>query len=202
MIWAGLTGGIASGKSTVTALLRRKGYPVVDADILSREVVEVGQPAYDEVIRAFGPDAVLPGGGLNRKKIGELVFSRDGDRSKLDQLEGIIHPRVRELTSKRRAELAAADHVLAFYDVPLLFEKAMEPFFDRVIVVSCSQETQTRRLMARDSIDASAAQARLRAQLPLLEKVKRAHEVIENEGGLKELEAEVDRVLTKLIASR
>ena len=199
VLWVGLTGGIACGKSTVAQIFRSRGYAVIDADQLAREVVQIGAPAYAEIRQAFGPDAVLPEGGLNRKRIAELVFSQNGDRTKLDLLESLTHPRVRELTALRRDELRAAGTLMAFYDVPLLYEKKMQSNFDRVIVIACKPETQLRRLMERDSLGQAAAEARIRSQLPLADKVALADEVIHNEGSLPDLEREINGVIGRLL---
>jgi dephospho-CoA kinase len=195
MLWIGLTGGIASGKSTVSRLLKARGYQVVDADELVREVSQSGTPAFKEITQAFGQGSISTDGTLNRKKIAEVVFT---DRSKLDALEKILHPRVRELATQKRAELARRGTALAFYDVPLLFEKSMESLFDRVVVVVCSRELQLSRLMARNGLTVSEAEVRIQAQLPLEVKAKRGHDVLRNEGTLAELEASLDQFLKSL----
>jgi len=195
VLWIGLTGGIASGKSSVSRLLRQKGYTVVDADELAREVAQKGTPAHFEIVTVFGPNAVLPNGELNRAKIGEIVFK---DRSRLADLERIIHPRVRTLAAEKRAELAAKGENLAFYDIPLLFEKKMQTLFDRIVVVVCSPEIQLERLMKRNQFSFEEAERRIRTQMPIGEKAKLAADVIENHGGLAELEREVDGFLKKI----
>lgn len=195
MLWIGLTGGIATGKSSVSRILKSSGYSVVDADQLAREVVSRGTPGYGEVIAEFGNDAITPSGELNRKRIGEVVFR---DRSKLSRLEAIIHPRVRELAEKKKHELAQKGEKMAFYDVPLLFEKNMKPLFDRVVVVCCSPDVQLQRLMVRDGLSLEDAQRRIAAQLPILEKVKQADEVIENNGSLEDLQQRVQVLLKNL----
>lgn len=195
MLWIGLTGGIACGKSSVSRLLRQRGYAVIDADELAREVAQKGTPAHSEIVTAFGPDSVACDGELNRAKIAQVVFS---DRTRLAELERIIHPRVRALSDQRRKELEARGEKMAFYDVPLLFEKKLAPLFDRVVAVVCRPELQKERLMARNSLSADEAGRRISAQLPLAEKAKLAHHVIENNGSLEELETAVDRFLDSL----
>ncbi len=192
MLWVGLTGGIASGKSSVSRLMRQKGYAVIDADELAREVAQKGTSAHSEIVTAFGPDAVLPSGDLNRAKIGEVVFK---DRSRLEELEKIIHPRVRALAAQKRLELEGKGVEFAFYDVPLLFEKKMQPMFDRVVVVICSPELQKQRLMARNHFTPDEAERRIFAQLPMTEKAVLADDVIENNGDLVALERAVDDYL-------
>lgn len=195
MLWIGLTGGIACGKSSVTRILRSKGLPVIDADELAREVVRSGTPGLAEVAQVFGPEAIGADGELNRKRIGELVF---GHPEKLAQLEAIIHPRVRARQDEKRRELEARGERLAFYDVPLLFEKKMEPLFDRVVTVACTPELQIERLMARNSLSRPEAEVRIRAQIPIDEKVRRAHDVIWNNGDWAALELAVEAYLARL----
>lgn len=195
MLWIGLTGGIGTGKSTVTRILRQQGIPVVDADELAREVVKSGTQAHQDVIVAFGATAVSADGQLNRKEIGRQVFS---DKSKLATLEKIIHPKVRELCALRKSELAAQGFSLAFYDVPLLFEKKMEDMFDQIVVVTCDPSVQKDRLMKRDGFSEEEAIKRISAQLPLEHKVKAAHFTIENNGSISDLERKVSELVSKL----
>ncbi|RYZ68882.1 MAG: dephospho-CoA kinase, partial [Proteobacteria bacterium] len=170
-------------------------YTVVDADILAREAVQIGTQANLEISRAFGPDSILPTGDLNRARIGEVVFS---DKSKLALLESIIHPEVRRLALERKAELASQGVKLAFYDVPLLFEKDMEPLFDSVVVVAAKPELQRARLILRNGFSPAEAEKRIAAQIAIAEKIKRAHFVIHNDGSVSDLEKAVDVYLTKL----
>ena len=195
MRWIGLTGGIASGKSTVSRMLLDKGYPVVDADQLARDVVKAGTDGHREVVAAFGSDAVSESGELDRKKIGEIVFH---DRSKLTLLEGIIHPRVRALAIEQREALAKQGHAAAFYDVPLLFEKQMQDLFDLVVVVTCIPDLQLKRVMQRDQLTQDAAQARINSQMPISQKVNLADEVILNNNSLSDLGQAVDGFLSRL----
>lgn len=195
MLWIGLTGGIATGKSTVSRLLREKGYPVVDADLLAREAVQIGTKANLEITRVFGPDAVLEGGELNRARIGQIVFS---DPAKRLELEAIIHPEIRRLAAERRKSLSEQGVAVAFYDVPLLFEKNMQELFDQIVVVASSPELQKLRMMARDGFSAAEADKRLSAQLPIAEKVAGADFVIENESTLEDLKRAVERYAAQL----
>jgi dephospho-CoA kinase len=195
VLWIGLTGGIASGKSSVSNLLRARAYAVVDADQLAREVVQIGTPGHADVLQAFGPDVFLKSGELHRKKVGELVFK---DRTQLTRLEGILHPRIRELATKRRRELEALGQKLAFYDVPLLFEKSMESLFDVVVVVRADPAVQLERMMKRDGFTRDEAERRLQAQMPIGEKAKRTPFVISNDGSPQDLAREVDECLQKL----
>lgn len=194
----GVTGGIGTGKSRVAALLRERGVPVVDADELAREVVATGSPGLGELVQAFGPEVLTADGSLDRKRLGALVFSDEDARRRLN---AITHPRVRELSQQRFAELAQRGVELAAYDVPLLFEAGLDAVLRPVVVVACSEATQISRIMARDGLGADEARARVAAQLPLAEKRKRADYVLENEGSLAELAAGVDRLLEQLRAS-
>ncbi len=195
MLWIGLTGGIASGKSTVSRFLREKGYAVVDADLLAREAVQIGTKAHSEIVRHFGPDAILTSGEMNRAKVGEIVF---GDRSKLTLLESIIHPEVRRLALDRKSQLAQQGHEVAFYDVPLLFEKQMESLFDRITVVAVRPEIQKERLMKRNGFSSEEAERRMASQLAMEKKIAGAHDVIHNDGSLEDLKLAVERYLRRL----
>jgi len=191
----GITGGIATGKSRVAALLRARGVPIVDADELAREVVAPGGPALAEIAEAFGAEVLAPDGSLDRKRLGERVFS---DESARKRLNAITHPRVRALSQARFAELAQRGVTLAGYDVPLLFEAGLDAVLRPIVVVATSEATQLARLMARDGSSEAEAKARIAAQLPLAEKRRRADHVLENDGTRAELAAQVDELLVKL----
>lgn len=198
MLWVGLTGGIACGKSTVSRILIARGYAVVDADELAKQAVRPGSEGHAQVVAEFGPDAVLSSGEINRKRVAEVVFA---DRSKLDRLEQIIHPLVRKLCAEERERLKAEGRKLAFYDVPLLFEKKMQTMFDRTVVVACTAAQQKSRLISRDGLSPSEADRRLRAQIPIDEKRAMSDEVIENMGSISDLEVAVSAYLGRLATS-
>jgi dephospho-CoA kinase len=174
----GLTGGIATGKSTFAAALRALGVPVVDADALARAVVAPGAPALAAIAAAFGEGVLGPDGALDRKRLGALVFSDAGLRRRL---EAITHPAIRRAMQAETARLAAEGHDLAFYDTPLLYEVGLESALALVVVVWAPPDVQRRRLAARDGLSPSDAEARLRAQWPIEEKVARADVVVENQ---------------------
>ena len=194
----GLTGGIASGKSTVAAILRRLGASIVNADELSREVVQPGQDAWNEITKSFGSDILQEDMTLDRKKLRKIVFDNPEARKKL---EAIVHPRVRALAEKRISELAASGSSVIVYEVPLLFEAQIHLWLRPVILVACDIETQKKRLLERDHLTELEAQQHLDARMSLEEKRKLADSVIENDGTLEELEQDVRAVLQKIQAT-
>ncbi|HET7826250.1 MAG TPA: dephospho-CoA kinase [Anaeromyxobacter sp.] len=191
----GLTGGIASGKTTFADALRARGVAVVDADALARAAVAPGTPAIAEIAREFGDGVLAPDGTLDRKKLGAVVFA---DASARRRLEAITHPAVRGAMAEETARLAAAGHALAFYDTPLLYEVGLDRMLDSVVVVWVPRDVQRARLQARDGIGATDAEARLAAQLPIDEKAARADFVVENTGAPADLGAKADRLLADL----
>lgn len=194
MKWIGLTGGLASGKSTVARMLRTKGYPVVDADELAKDVVASGTPGLAKVIQEFGSDLLLPDGSLDRRALGRKVF---GNSEALARLESIVHPLVQAETTARRKAFASQGFRLAFYDVPLLFEKQLTGF-DSVVVVSAPEALRRDRMVSRDKLSLDEIDRRLASQLPMDHKVARADHVLTNDGDLASLEAQVDRLLEAL----
>jgi dephospho-CoA kinase len=194
----GLTGGIASGKSTVAAILRRLGAAIINADELSREVVQPEQEAWKEIIETFGPKILLGDKTLDRRKLRKIVFDDPEARKKL---ETIIHPRVRALAEQRISELAAAGSSIIVYEVPLLFEAQIHLWLRPVIVVACDAATQKRRLRERDGLTDEEAEQHLNAQMSLEEKRRLADYVIENNGSMTELEQQVRAVLEKIKAT-
>jgi dephospho-CoA kinase len=191
----GLTGGIASGKSTFAAALRRRGVPVVDADVLARAAVAPGAPALAEIARTFGSEVLAPDGGLDRKRMAAIVFADPAARRRL---EAITHPAVRRLMAEETARLAGQGHDLAFYDTPLLFEVGLDAILDSVVVVWAPPAVQRARLASRDGLAPAEADARLAAQLPIDEKAARADFVVENVGPTAELEEKAGRLLADL----
>jgi dephospho-CoA kinase len=191
----GLTGGIATGKSTFAEALRARGAPVVDADALARAAVAPGTPALADIARAFGPGVLAPDGGLDRKKMAAIVFADPDARRRL---EAITHPAVRRAMADETARLAAAGHDLAFYDTPLLFEVGLDAVVDAVVVVWAPPAVQRARLGTRDGLGPADADARLAAQLPVDEKAARADFVVENVGARDELGPKADRLLADL----
>jgi dephospho-CoA kinase len=198
MIRAALTGGIATGKSHCAARFAAKGVPVVDADLLAREVVRPGTPGLAAITRRFGPGVLRADGALDRARLAATVFSDEAGRR---DLEAIVHPAVYEAIQGwlRRAEVAGA--TLAIADIPLLYETQRDRDFDRVIVAACTPETQLARLKGRDGYSDEEARQRIAAQMPIEEKVKRADFVIRTDGTFEDTDRQVDRVLENLALS-
>jgi dephospho-CoA kinase len=194
----GLTGGIASGKSAVAKILQRLGAAVINADDLSREVVEPGKVAWKEIIDAFGTGVLQPDQTLDRQKLRAVIFS---DRDGRKKLEAIIHPRVRALAEERIREHTVAGYSIIVYEVPLLFEGKLHEWLRPVILVACDLDTQRRRLQERDHLTQTEAQKHIDAQMSLAEKRRLADYVIENNGSLEELEQKVQVVLKNINAT-
>lgn len=188
----GLTGGIASGKSTVAAMLADLGATVVDADQLAREVTAPGSPVLDDIRQHFGRHLVDTDGELDRPALAAIVFA-DPDKRAL--LESITHPPVIWLSQQRIAAALASDAPLVVYAIPLLFERGLEQWLGEVIVVDVDEETQRRRLLERDG---EAGLSRISSQLPLCEKRKRATYLIDNSGTLEQTRAQVAALWHKL----
>ncbi len=187
----GLTGGIASGKSTVAKMLQKKGAYLLDADQLAREAVEPGQPAWQEIVNWLGQSILLPDRSIDRAKLGNLVFN---DKQKLEQLNNIVHPWVGKRFTKLSEEIKEKDpEAVLVYDIPLLVEAGMQKMVDMIILVYVPRETQIMRLQKRDGISRVEAETRLKAQKPLEEKKKDADVIIDNRGKLPETARQVDR---------
>jgi len=185
----GLTGGIATGKSTAARFFAEAGAVVIDADLLARRVVAPGSPCLEEIRREFGERVLRPDGSLDREGLGAIVFS---DARRRARLNALVHPRVAaEAEREIQAAHARDPEALIVYDVPLLFEGGMEGRFDRVVVVYVPREEQLRRLRLRDGISEEEAEARLRSQLDIEEKARRADEVLDNTGSVESLGRQV-----------
>jgi dephospho-CoA kinase len=183
-----LTGGIASGKSRVAQIYQAQGIPVVDADKVAREVVAPGSEGLFAVAQSFGANILTSRGALNRSALGAQVFENPQARARL---EAILHPLIQRRAQACFRQHASEGQALICYDIPLLFETKQESQFRPVVVVFCERSQQLARLMGRDGLSEQAAEARINAQLPLVEKRTRADVVIDNRGGLDELEARV-----------
>lgn len=193
----GLTGGIASGKSAVAARLLKRGVPVIDADELSREAVIKGSRGLASIVAAFGTDVLDADGSLDRKQLAAVVFTDDAKRKALN---GIVHPIVTSLTFERAAALREAGHPLACYEAALIVENGVADAFRPLVVVAAPEDTQVARARARDAAAEADVRARIRAQMPLAEKVKVADFVIDNSGSLEDLARRTDEVLAAVCA--
>jgi dephospho-CoA kinase len=192
----GLTGGIASGKSTVSRMLRELGAHVLDADAIAREVVEPGTPGLAAVAARF-PNVLTPDGRLDRAKLGARVFADPAERAALN---AIVHPLVGQAFLEKVQALAAQGLERVIYDVPLLIENGLQGGMDGVLLVWVPRPLQKARLMARDGLDEAAAEARLGAQLPLDSKRPSATWIVDNSGDLASTRAQVEQVWQAMLA--
>jgi dephospho-CoA kinase len=195
MLRLGLTGGIASGKSAVAAMLREMGFFVLDADSLAHKLIEPGQPAYDEVLREFGPSITDPSGRIDRAKLATLVF---GDRAKLDRLNAIVHPRVAEVISRQFEEWQRqGTRDAAFAEAALIIESGIHKTLDGLVVAWCEPAQQVERLRARGLSEAEARR-RIAAQLPVEDKLRYATEKIDCSASLEATRRQVEALAAKL----
>lgn len=193
----GLTGGIASGKSTVAAMLRELGATVIDSDQLAREVVRPGTPGLTQVVMAFGPGILTPDGAMDRTKVGAIVFADPDQRRRL---EGIVWPLVREASDALAA--AAGPGAVVIHDIPLLVESGQQARFDAVLVVDVPAETQVARMVSDRGWTEEDARARIAAQASREQRLAAATHVIENTGTLEDLRHRVTEVFEDLLAGR
>ncbi|MTJ22834.1 dephospho-CoA kinase [Dolichospermum sp. UHCC 0352] len=186
----GLTGGIATGKSTVANYLATTyNLPILDADIYARDAVSVGSPILSQIAEKYGREIILNDGNLNRAKLGEIIFHQPEERC---WVEGVIHPYVRNCFAKAINESSANTLILV---IPLLFEANLENLVNQIWVVSCSPQQQEQRLIERNNLTPEQAAARINSQLPIAEKIPRADVVLDNSGNLESLLQQIDKVL-------
>ncbi|HOA40547.1 MAG TPA: dephospho-CoA kinase [Halanaerobiales bacterium] len=183
----GLTGGIASGKSTVSAYLAELGAIIIDADKIAHEIMEKGKPAYRKIIEAFGREILAANGEIDRSRLGKIVFN---DREKKRLLEEITHPQIIKEMREKIEENRGQNKIIVL-DVPLLFEAGLEKMVDESWLVYVDRETQLERLMARDGLSYQEANKRIKSQLSLEKKRELADFIIDNRGNLEELKREV-----------
>lgn len=198
MLLAGLTGGIASGKNSVAAMLEQLGAKVIDADLLSRELVEKGMPAWQEIADSFGPAVVKADGSLNRKALGEIVFADDEKR---ELLNSILHPKIIE-EEKRRIGLFKKDapRSIIIVNAALLIESGNYKEMDKVIVLSADEDIVIKRLALRDGLSPDESRLRIKAQSSISEKLKCADFSLENNGTKEELNDKVAKLYGELKA--
>ncbi|MEI6443703.1 MAG: dephospho-CoA kinase [Nostocales cyanobacterium ELA583] len=186
----GLTGGIATGKSTVANYLATTyNLPILDADIYARDAVSVGSPILSQIAEKYGTEIILSDGNLNRAKLGEIIFHQPEERY---WVEEVIHPYVRSCFDQAINESSANTLILV---IPLLFEANLENLVNQIWVVSCSPQQQQQRLIERNNLTAEQAAARINSQLPIAEKIARADVVLDNCGNLESLLQQIDKVL-------
>ncbi|MDI7740490.1 dephospho-CoA kinase [Lysinibacillus fusiformis] len=188
----GLTGSIASGKSTVAKMLKEYGLPIVDADVVARLVVEPGTPTLQKIVEAFGEEALTDDGAMNRQQIGAIIFH---DEEKRTLLNSIIHPAIRQEMLRQRDEHLENGAKTVIMDIPLLFESQLQHFVEKILVVSVSEVTQLNRLMERNQLTEEEASARIASQLPLSVKELGADAVINNNGTIEETAEQLEDIL-------
>ncbi|WP_165997052.1 dephospho-CoA kinase [Bacillus sp. Cs-700] len=190
----GLTGGIASGKSTVAEMIRRYDIPIIDADVMARKVVEPGEPALQDIFRLFGDDMKAEDGGLDRKKLGAVIFK---DEEKRKVLNRILHPAIRKGMLDQAAALKERGSAHIVFDIPLLFESQLTHMVDQTLLVYVDAKTQLSRLVERDGSTEEEAFDRIQSQMPIEEKKELADDVIDNTGTREETEEQLNNILKK-----
>jgi dephospho-CoA kinase len=191
----GLTGGIASGKSTVSKFFKDEGIPVIDTDQIAHDLLQKGTSVYDEIIHHFSKDILLTDQSINRKKLGQIIFANKGMR---DLLNSIVHPQVYKMVDLELERYTELETPFVVVDVPLLYETGFEEQCDAVIVVYTSLEQQISRLVSRDMIDQTYAEMKINAQMPLSEKAEKATYVIDNSFSILETKKAFLEILQKL----
>lgn len=188
----GLTGSIATGKSTVATMLKNKGYAIVDADEIARQVVEPGRPVLSEITEVFGQEVLKADGSLDRERLGHRIFTNEEERKKLN---AIMHPAVRKEMLRQKDEWLLNGARTVIMDIPLLFESKLQSFVEKVLVVTVSPSIQRARLMERNHLTEEEADARIRSQMPIAEKEELADAVIFNNGMREETEVQLTSIL-------
>lgn len=196
----GLTGGIATGKSTVTNIIRENGYKVIDADKIAKDIVKKDKPAYNKIIEIFGEDILEKDKSINRKKLGNIIFK---DRLLREELNNIVHPYVFN-SIKDMIIKYSKDNKYIFIDIPLLIEeidkfKDYGIYFDEIWLVYISEKTQLSRLMKRDNIDEEIGLKKIKSQMSIELKTKYATKIIDNRGNLKTLKKQVNKIISEII---
>ncbi|WP_353096665.1 dephospho-CoA kinase [Tissierella praeacuta] len=199
-ILIGLTGGISTGKSTVSNIIIEKGYPLIDADKIARKVVEIDKPAYIKIMKEFGENILLEDKSIDRKALGNIVFN---NKERLERLNNIVHPYIFEYI-KLQIDRLSLNNPIIFLDIPLLFEqydlwKRFNIKFDEIWLVYLDSDTQMERLMKRDGISKEEALSRMKSQMDINYKRTRSSKIIDNSGDVEYLKIQIDKLLSELI---
>ncbi|EAG6100597.1 dephospho-CoA kinase [Listeria monocytogenes] len=195
----GLTGSVATGKSTVSNMIQQAGIPLVDADIAARKVVEPGTEGLKEIVAYFGEEILLADGTLDRAKLGEIIFK---DKEKRKKLNEITHPRVKDYMLEARERFFRAGEELVFFDIPLLFESHLESLVDQIVVVWTTPETELKRLMERNNLTKEDALRRIESQMGIDEKARKADFVIDNNESLEKTQKQVYTFIERFVKNK
>lgn len=195
----GLTGSVATGKSTVSNMIQQAGIPLVDADIAARKVVEPGTEGLKEIVAYFGEEILLADGTLDRAKLGEIIFK---DKEKREKLNEITHPRVKDYMLEARERFFRAGEELVFFDIPLLFESHLESLVDQIVVVWTTPETELKRLMERNNLTKEDALRRIESQMGIDEKARKADFVIDNNEFLEKTQKQVYTFIERFVKNK
>ncbi|WEV50568.1 dephospho-CoA kinase [Lactobacillus sp. ESL0731] len=191
----GLTGGIASGKSTADAFFRKQGLPIIDSDLIAHQILNVGEDGYLQVVQHFGKKFLNPDQTINRHQLGKVVFSNP---EQLKILNKITHPLIFQTIQAKITQNKQAGKQLIIVDAPVLFESGGQKYCDQTLLIAIPEEMQIERLMQRDQLTRQAALNRIKSQMPLAQKIKLADYVVTNTGTIEELEAKLAELLLKL----
>ncbi|EOX1306570.1 dephospho-CoA kinase [Listeria monocytogenes] len=195
----GLTGSVATGKSTVSNMIQQAGIPLVDADIAARKVVEPGTEGLKGIVAYFGEEILLADGTLDRAKLGEIIFK---DKEKREKLNEITHPRVKDYMLEARERFFRAGKELVFFDIPLLFESHLESLVDQIVVVWTTPETELKRLMERNNLTKEDALRRIESQMGIDEKARKADFVIDNNESLEKTQKQVYTFIERFVKNK
>ncbi|HAO5740436.1 TPA: dephospho-CoA kinase [Listeria monocytogenes] len=195
----GLTGSVATGKSTVSNMIQHAGIPLVDADIAARKVVEPGTEGLKEIVAYFGEEILLADGTLDRAKLGEIIFK---DKEKREKLNEITHPRVKDYMLEARERFFRVGEELVFFDIPLLFESHLESLVDQIVVVWTTPETELKRLMERNNLTKEDALRRIESQMGIDEKARKADFVIDNNESLEKTQKQVYTFIERFVKNK
>ncbi|MDF7673079.1 dephospho-CoA kinase [Lactobacillus sp. ESL0701] len=191
----GLTGGIASGKSTADAFFKKQQLPIIDSDLIAHDILNVGEAGYHQVVQQFGSKFLNSDQTLDRHRLGEVVFSNP---KQLSILNKITHPLIFEIIQTKITQNKQANEELVILDAPVLFESGAQKYCDKTLLITVPEKTQIKRLITRDGLTRKAALNRINSQMPLAQKIELADYVITNTGTIKELEVQLAQLLLKL----